>query len=410
MRKRILALILALAMCFGLAGTALAEGERKTVYASTVEELLAILKAPGQKENLTIMLEDKEYKLEEGISVWGRNLTIQGTGNTKITVSSERDLVISVVGSENVTLKGLILGHDVPPTITCGMGVVYVSSSSANIENCDIFGCGLEGIETQLSDIYVNNTIIRDCSSNIAYIFNNSTGTFTDCAFYGNEGGVAVPVSNDSQATYTNCKFVDNNNSTLMRNDSGPCLFNDCIFYGNAWGGDNTTTRPDISMDLTATPSNPAAPISPTTTTIPAAPTASTVLVNGEKKSFDAYNIEGNNYFKLRDLAYVLNGTDKQFEVGWDAAANAISLTSGKAYTAAGGEMAAQESPAQAEAVRSSSKILLDGAEVALTAYTINGNNYFKLRDLGQAFDFGVGWDGEAQTISIDTSTGYTAE
>jgi len=163
-------------------------------------------------------------------------------------------------------------------------------------------------------------------------------------------------------------------------------------------------------MDLTATPSNPAAPISPTPTTIPAAPTASTVLVNGEKKSFDAYNIEGNNYFKLRDLAYVLNGTDKQFEVGWDAAANAISLTSGKAYTAAGGEMAAQESPAQAEAVRSSSKILLDGAEVALTAYTINGNNYFKLRDLGQAFDFGVGWDGEAQTISIDTSTGYTAE
>ena len=45
----------------------------------------------------------------------------------------------------------------------------------------------------------------------------------------------------------------------------------------------------------------------------------------GEKKAFDAYNIEGSNYFKLRDLAYVLNGTDKQFEVGWDAAANAIS-------------------------------------------------------------------------------------
>lgn len=152
----------------------------------------------------------------------------------------------------------------------------------------------------------------------------------------------------------------------------------------------------------------PAAPVDPVSAA--ATPTASTVLVNGEKKAFDAYNIEGSNYFKLRDLAYVLNGTDKQFEVGWDAAANAISLTSGKAYTAAGGEMAAQESPAQAEAVRSSSKILLDGAEVALTAYTINGNNYFKLRDLGQAFDFGVGWDGEAQTISIDTSTGYTAE
>lgn len=147
-----------------------------------------------------------------------------------------------------------------------------------------------------------------------------------------------------------------------------------------------------------------------TTTPVSAAPTASTVLVNGEKKSFDAYNIAGNNYFKLRDLAYVLSGTDKQFEVGWDAAANAISLTSGKAYTAVGGEMVTQGNPVQTNAILSASKILLDGKEISLTAYTINGNNYFKLRDLGQTFDFGVGWDGEAQTISIDTSAGYTAE
>ncbi len=184
--------------------------------------------------------------------------------------------------------------------------------------------------------------------------------------------------------------------------DNGVCLIavSSASAMGLVWQ-ELASSTPDTPLEGSANVS--AAPVT-------AAPTASTVLVNGEKKAFDAYNIEGSNYFKLRDLAYVLNGTDKQFEVGWDAAANAISLTSGKAYTAAGGEMAAQESPAQAEAVRSSSKILLDGAEVALTAYTINGNNYFKLRDLGQAFDFGVGWDGEAQTISIDTSTGYTAE
>jgi hypothetical protein len=51
--------------------------------------------------------------------------------------------------------------------------------------------------------------------------------------------------------------------------------------------------------------------------------------VNGQSVAFNAYNIDGNNYFKLRDLAYALNGTEKQFEVGWDGAANAISLTSG---------------------------------------------------------------------------------
>jgi len=45
------------------------------------------------------------------------------------------------------------------------------------------------------------------------------------------------------------------------------------------------------------------------------APTASDVLVNGEIIAFDAYNISDSTYFKLRDIAYVLNGTEKQFEV-----------------------------------------------------------------------------------------------
>lgn len=54
--------------------------------------------------------------------------------------------------------------------------------------------------------------------------------------------------------------------------------------------------------------------------------------------------------------------------------------------------------------------MLVNGEKKSFDAYNIAGNNYFKLRDLGQAFDFGVGWDGEAQTISIDTSAGYTAE
>ncbi|MDR2442720.1 MAG: hypothetical protein LBE31_04280, partial [Deltaproteobacteria bacterium] len=56
------------------------------------------------------------------------------------------------------------------------------------------------------------------------------------------------------------------------------------------------------------------------------------------------------------------------------------------------------------------SKITLDGAEVSLTAYNIGGNNYFKLRDIGAAFDFGVTWDSAKNTIVIDTSIGYTPE
>ena len=60
--------------------------------------------------------------------------------------------------------------------------------------------------------------------------------------------------------------------------------------------------------------------------------------------------------------------------------------------------------------VPTKSKIYLDGEETQFTAYHIDGNNYFKLRDIGQTFDFGVTWDGAKNTIVIDTSIGYTPE
>lgn len=145
------------------------------------------------------------------------------------------------------------------------------------------------------------------------------------------------------------------------------------------------------------------------TTPQTAAPTTSKVLVNGNAVSFDAYQINGNNYFKLRDIAKVISGTDKQFEVTWDGAKNAINLISGQSYTSVGGELAAG-SGANQQAVLNTSTVYLDGKQINLTAYTIQGNNYFKLRDLGQTFDFGVGWDGANNTVTINTNTGYTPE
>jgi hypothetical protein len=143
--------------------------------------------------------------------------------------------------------------------------------------------------------------------------------------------------------------------------------------------------------------------------TLVAKPTASKILINGRVVDFDAYNINGSNYFKLRALAYALNGTGKQFEIGYDNAAKAITLTSGAAYTPVGGEMAGKGSENKTP-TPTSSKITLDGKTVSFTAYGIEGNNYFKLRDVGLAFDFGVEWDGAKQTIVIDTSVGYTPE
>lgn len=140
-----------------------------------------------------------------------------------------------------------------------------------------------------------------------------------------------------------------------------------------------------------------------------AKPTSSKVLVNGKVVEFDAYNINNNNYFKLRDLAQAVNKTDKNFEVTWDGKNNAINLISNKPYTAVGGELVKGDGKAKT-ATLSTAKIYKDGKEVTLTAYTINGNNYFKLRDIAKAFDIGVTWDGTTNTVGIDTSISYVEE
>jgi len=142
---------------------------------------------------------------------------------------------------------------------------------------------------------------------------------------------------------------------------------------------------------------------------VEALPTSSTVLVNGTSVEFEAYNINGNNYFKLRDLAQAVNYTEKNCEVVWDEANNARNLISNTPYTPVGGELTMGDGTVK-NAIPTKSKIFKDGDEISLTAYNINGSNYFKLRDIAKAFDIGVTWDGETNTVVIDTSISYVEE
>ena len=141
--------------------------------------------------------------------------------------------------------------------------------------------------------------------------------------------------------------------------------------------------------------------------TATASPSSAKVQINGKQITFDAYSINDNNYFKLRDIAKVLSGTEKQFEVSWNQAAKRIDLTPNKAYTVVGGELVTGKASKQT-AKLSSDTVYMNGSAANLTAYTIHDNNYFKLRDLGKLLDFGVDWDGTAKCISIDSSTSYT--
>ena len=143
------------------------------------------------------------------------------------------------------------------------------------------------------------------------------------------------------------------------------------------------------------------------TETIIAKPTASKLMLDGELIPIEAYSINGNNYFKLRDLAMMLKDTGKEFEVTWDGNANAINILTGKAYTPVGGELAVSSNSDEKIAKVTNSKVLLNGEEISFEAYIIGGNTYFKLRDVGMVIDFQVTYDNATKNIGINTSSGY---
>ena len=61
-------------------------------------------------------------------------------------------------------------------------------------------------------------------------------------------------------------------------------------------------------------------------------------------------------------------------------------------------------------AQRSSQTIYVDGRQVPMEAYSINGSNYVRLRDVGKAVGFGVSYDAADNAVRIDTGAPYTGE
>ncbi len=147
--------------------------------------------------------------------------------------------------------------------------------------------------------------------------------------------------------------------------------------------------------------------VSNTNNALKATPSNATLKIDGAAVKTEAYNINGSNYFKLRDLAMVLNGSNKQFEVAWDGNKNAISLYTQKQYTIAGGELAKSGVANNQNATATTAALYIDGSQASFDAYQINGSNYYKLRDIGKAINFGVAWDESANTIIIDTTANY---
>lgn len=160
---------------------------------------------------------------------------------------------------------------------------------------------------------------------------------------------------------------------------------------------------PESNKTVTDAPMVPA-PVAPTQ--IFTVAKNADIIFAGVASHLEAYNIFDNNYFKLRDIAASLTNAGFDLEVTWDAEKQAINLVTDAPYTYVGGENKAADGQTR-EAVESTAQVYLNNTPVYLKAYNIDGNNFFKLRDLCIALDIFVDWDAQLQTITVEPTQSY---
>jgi len=131
--------------------------------------------------------------------------------------------------------------------------------------------------------------------------------------------------------------------------------------------------------------------------------TTANIVVDNKTITPRAYNIQGYNYFMLRDIAHYVKDSQKAFDVEWNQETATIIIETGKPYLGGYVSKSSTNGNAVTEVSMSKAKVMKNGVPLFMTGYVIEGNTYYKLRDMGLAFDFNVFWDGAMNKVVIDT-------
>ena len=134
--------------------------------------------------------------------------------------------------------------------------------------------------------------------------------------------------------------------------------------------------------------------------TVDAVKNTKKVTLDGEEVMVGAYDVEGYNYLKLRDIAAILDGKKCQFSVGYDEPTKLISVELAKAYEKVEGDLA-EIKDEKAKAIVSVKKILVNGEEKEIKTALINEYNYMQLRDLASLVGLDVKYDAKNKVIML---------
>lgn len=115
------------------------------------------------------------------------------------------------------------------------------------------------------------------------------------------------------------------------------------------------------------------------------------LAVDGKAVDPAIYKVNDANYFRLRDVAMLLNGTPAQFDIVYDEILG-VTIQPGKAYTPLGWELLEKAKDHNTARI-STDKVAVNGEQKEFNVFKIDEVNYFQIRDLASILGFTVGWD-----------------
>lgn len=194
--------------------------ERRSLEAEDGAELKE-LAMNADLSNTELYLGDGTYEVQYLNFQGFENLSIIGTGKTRLVTTNGDELILSAYNCKNLLLYGLIMGHELPPEISeCTAGVVlFHNCEDVKLEGCDIYGCGLTGLSGSKSSITAQRTVIRDCSDEALYwLGGDEELRFEECAFVGNgEAPLFGGTAGNTSFTLENCIMQENKSSEKYR-------------------------------------------------------------------------------------------------------------------------------------------------------------------------------------------------
>ena len=157
------------------------------------------------------------------------NLTIEGEGNgASIIVTPRYAFVLEFIGCKNLKLLNLTLGHTEEGY--CEGGVVGLQGcENVEIDHCDMYGCGTEGISAEYTKKLVcSNSYIHDCSYDITTLRHCAGVKFEGCEFFRNKQFTLVTSNMSTGVSFTRC-FFNLNQGVLFGITGENVVLDDCV-------------------------------------------------------------------------------------------------------------------------------------------------------------------------------------